>query len=73
MSNNVTHRRLSDFIDHSQVDRRSDPSSTPGALAYDYNFEARFRFTPIQDLPSPKPWQPPPVHARSSKQHLNVR
>ena len=72
-SNNGINRRVSssDFVDHPYIDRRSDQFHT-AALAYDQNFETRFRFTPIEYLPAPERWQPPPVHSRSSKHHLNV-
>jgi hypothetical protein len=65
-------RAPSDFVDHSFSDRRSDPS-TSAALDYDHHFESRFRFTPVDHLPNPDRWQPPPAQTRSSKHHVNVR
>jgi hypothetical protein len=34
--------------------------NTGAALIYDHDFENRFRFTPIENLPPPQPWKPPP-------------
>lgn len=72
-NNGITRRISSDFVDHSFSDRRYDQSNS-AALDYDHNFEARFRFTPLERLPNPERWQPPPpAHTRSSKHHVNVR
>ena len=65
-------RASSDFVDHSYSDRRSDELNS-AALAYDHQFEARFRFTPLDHLPLPDRWCPPPTHTRSAKQHVNIR
>ncbi|CAF3670367.1 unnamed protein product [Rotaria sordida] len=71
-NNNSTIRRIpSDFVDHSYSDRRYDQSNS-AALDYDHHFEARFRFTPLEYLPIPERWQPPPAHTRSSRHHINV-
>jgi hypothetical protein len=50
----------SDFADSKPAERRHDPMNTGGALIYDHDFENRFRFTPIENLPPPQPWKPPP-------------
>ncbi len=71
--NNGTMRRASsDFVDHSYSDRRYEQSHS-AALDYDHHFESRFRFTPLEHLPVPDRWHPPPTNTRSSKQHVNVR
>lgn len=54
----------SDFIDNTPPERRHNQYS-PGALVYDHDFENRFRFAPIENLPPPDPWKQPP--ARPSK------
>ena len=56
-------RPSSDFVDH----------SGNGALMYDHHFESRFRFTPVEYLPTPDQWHPPAAHSKSTRQHLNVR
>jgi hypothetical protein len=50
----------SDFIDITPAERR-----------YDHEFEARFRFTPLENLPSSEAWQPQPSQNKSSK-HVNA-
>jgi hypothetical protein len=62
----------SDFVDHSLGERRYDQTNS-ATLDYDHHFESRFHFTPLEHLPIPERWQPPPPHTRSSKQHVNVR
>jgi hypothetical protein len=68
----TTHRlpsSSSDFIDHSPAERRSDQRNT-AALNYDHDFENRFRFTPIENLPPPETWKQP-SQSKSSK-NVNV-
>ncbi len=57
---------LSDFVDNPPAERRPDQSNT-AALEYDHDFENRFRFTPIENLPPPESWRPQPLEAKSSK------
>lgn len=51
---------LADFVDNVPAERLHDQSNT-AALDYDHEFESRFRFTPIENLPPPEAWKPPPV------------
>ena len=68
-----TTRRLpsssSDFIDNTPTERRHDHGNT-AALEYDRDFESRFRFTPIENLPAPESWKQP-SQSKSSK-NVNV-
>ncbi len=50
---------LSEFVDNVPAERRPDQSNS-AALDYDHEFESRFRFTPIENLPPPQEWKPPP-------------
>jgi len=62
---------LSDVNDNIPAQRRSDQGD-PGALLYDYDFEARFQFTPIENLPPPELWKPLPPSQPQTKSSKNV-
>lgn len=36
---------------------------------YDRDFEKRFKFTPIENLPPPKPWNPPPKTTKNADEN----
>ncbi len=62
---------LSDSVDTMPANHRSDQSNT-GALDYDHDFENRFRFTPIENLPPPEPWKPQPVLQTKPLKNVNA-
>ncbi len=36
-------------------------------VLFNWVFENRFRFTPIEHLPPPEPWKPPPAQPLQTK------
>ena len=61
---------MSDFVDSTPPERRYDQLNT-GALQYDYEFERRFRFTPIEHLPVPGQWKPQPSNKLQRNKRTN--
>lgn len=59
---------LSDFTDNIPNERHNDQSNT-SALDYDREFERRFHFTPIENLPPPKPWKPQPKPMKNADEN----
>ena len=57
---------LSEVTDNISSDRRFTQSNT-AALDYDHDFEKRFLFMALENLPPPEPWQRPLVDPRSDR------
>jgi hypothetical protein len=60
----------SDFIDNTSAERRHDQLNT-GLPDYDHEFEARFHFIPVANLPPPEKWQPVPQTKPSKPVNAN--
>lgn len=57
---------LSEVVNNVSSGNRNNESHT-AALDYDHDFEKRFSFMSIENLPPPEPWQPLSLEARSDR------
>ena len=57
---------LSEVVNNIPSEHRHNQSHT-AALDYDHDFEKRFSFMSIENLPPPEPWKPLSLEARSDR------